>query len=158
MKHKSVLNILNKEAKIVIAHHCIGSDKKSEIPAFEAILEDETLFCQEGQIFSFDALMTQSNILNKINKNKNYYIAKLKNNQKFLKNKAFETIQTFEAPTYLHTEDGHKTEGNKQVSRKVEVFQSASCNIVMFDSNFDNIQSIIKVTKTTTNPIVAPLL
>ncbi len=153
VKHKSVFNILNKGAGIVIGHYCIGDDKKSEIPVFRAALEDKALFCQEGQIFSFDALMTQSDILNKINKDKNYYIAKLKNNQKLLKNKALETIQTFETPTYSNTEDGYKTEGNKQVSRKVEVFQSTSSDIVMFDSKFDNIQSIIKVTKTTTNPI-----
>jgi len=32
--YKSILNILDKEASIVIAHHCIGEEKKSEIPVF----------------------------------------------------------------------------------------------------------------------------
>jgi hypothetical protein len=34
-KYKSILNILDKEKKIVIGHRFIGEDKKSEIPAFK---------------------------------------------------------------------------------------------------------------------------
>ena len=150
-KHKSILNILDKEKKIVIGHRLIGDDKKSEIPAFKEELENNELFCDEGQIFSFDALMTQSDILNKINSSKNYYIAKLKGNQKNLKAKAIQTAETFVCATSSHEETDYKIEGNKYVERKVEVFQSSGSNIVMFDSNFHNIQSIIKVTKKTTD-------
>lgn len=151
-KHKSILNFLDKESKIVIGHRFIGDDKKSEIPAFKEELEENELFCDEGQIFSFDALMTQHEVLNKINSGKKFYIAKLKGNQKNLMNKAIETAQRFSYSTSFHQEAGHKTEGNKQVERRVDVYQNPSCNIVMHDSNFDNIQSIIKITKTTTNP------
>jgi hypothetical protein len=50
-KHRSVLNILDKEKKIVIGHRFIGDDKKSEIPAFKEELENHELFCDEGQVF-----------------------------------------------------------------------------------------------------------
>ncbi len=146
--HKSVLNILDKEAKIVIAHHPIGEEKKSEIPAFKKELEEDTLFSESGQIFSFDAMLTQHEILNRINKQNNFYMAKLKNNQKCLKEKAIAVANAFKEPSSSHSEDSYKVEGNKQISRKVEVFQSDSCNLVLFDTLFDNIQSIIKVTKT----------
>lgn len=149
--YKSILNILDKENKIVMGHRFIGEKKKSEIPAFKEELENGELFCDEGQIFSFDALMTQSDILNKINSDKNYYIAKLKGNQKNLKTKAIETAKTFVCATSSHEDTGYKIEGNKQVERKTEVFQSSGSDIVMFDRNFDNIQSIIKITKKTTN-------
>lgn len=152
-KHRSVLNILDKEKKIVIGHRFIGNDKKSEIPAFKEELENNELFCDEGQIFSFDALMTQSDILNEIDSDRNRYFAKLKDNQKRLKEKALKTIETFTSATDTHEENSHKLEGNKQVSRIVEVYQSEACDIVMFDSLFHNIQSIIKVTKTTTDPV-----
>ena len=150
-KHKSILNILDKENKIVIGHRFIGEEKKSEIPAFKEELENGELFCDEEQIFSFDALMTQSDILNKINSDKNYYIAKLKGNQKNLKNKAIQTAETFVCATSSYENTDYKIEGNKQVERKTEVFQSSGSNIVMFDRNFDNIQSIIKITKKTTD-------
>ncbi len=150
-KHKSILNFLDKEKKIVIGHRFIGDDKKSEIPSFQEELEKNELFCDEGQVFSFDALMTQSEILNKINSGKNFYIAKLKGNQKNLKVKAIETAAAFSGSTSFNEETGYKTEGNNQVARRVDVYQSPSCDRVMYDSNFDNIQSIIKVTKTTTN-------
>jgi len=101
-KHKSILNILDKEKKIVIGHRFIGEDKKSEIPAFKEELGNNELFCEEGQIFSFDALMTQSDILNKINSDKNYYIAKLKDNQKHLKAKAIETAAAFTSAASTH--------------------------------------------------------
>ena len=39
--------------------------KLSEIPAFRELLEDER-FCKGNQIFSFDALMTQVDLLNTI--------------------------------------------------------------------------------------------
>ena len=50
--HKSVLNILDKDNKIVIAHKFLEKGKLSEIPAFKELLNDDT-FNQGGQIFSF---------------------------------------------------------------------------------------------------------
>ena len=62
----------------------LGNSKKSEIPAFKELLQDG-LFSSYGQIFTFDALLTQSEILNAINEQKNKFIAKVKGNQKLLK-------------------------------------------------------------------------
>jgi len=45
------------------------------------------------------------------------------------------------------------SENNKRVSRKVEVFQNKNADLVMYHENFNNIQSLIKVTKTLTSPI-----
>lgn len=70
--HKAVLNILDKDTKIVFAHKFLDKNKKSEIPAFKELLEDG-VFSSNGQIFSFDALLTQVDIINKINEQKNKY-------------------------------------------------------------------------------------
>jgi len=146
--HKAILNILDKDIKIVFAHMFLTKEKKSEISAFKEALESG-LFTQEGQIFSFDALLTQSDILNSINEQSKNYIAKLKDNQLKLKEKAIETIELFDGPIdVVEDKDEYITENNKIVSRKVEVFQNSSCNIVMYHERFDNIQSLIKVTKT----------
>ncbi|QOP43250.1 ISAs1 family transposase [Sulfurimonas sediminis] len=103
-------------------------------------------------MFSFDALLTQSEILNTIDEQGNRYIAKLKDNQKHLKEKAIKTIEEFNQPTdRVDDEDSYLTENNKRVSRKVEVFQNKSADLVMYHENFQNIQSLIKVTKTLTN-------
>jgi hypothetical protein len=72
MSHKAVLNILDKDTKIVIGHKFI-SKKNSEIPAFSEFLDDD-LFSKDEQIFSFDALLTQIKILNKINLQGKKYI------------------------------------------------------------------------------------
>ena len=53
----------------------------------------------------------------------------------------------------VDNEDSYFTEHNKQVSRKVEVFQNKSADLVMYSENFNNIQSLIRVTKTLTSPI-----
>ncbi len=95
--HKAMLNILDKDAKIVFAHKFLDKDKKSEIKAFQEMLDDG-FFTQEGQIFSFDALLTQSNILNTIDEQANKYIAKLKGNQKNLKERAIATASLFNSP------------------------------------------------------------
>ena len=149
--HKSMLNILDKDAKIVFAHKFLGKDKKSEIKAFQEMLDDG-FFTQEGQIFSFDALLTQVNILNTIDTQGNKYIAKLKGNQENLKEKAIATASLFKSPVdSYNTKDEYLTENNKYVSRKVEIFQNRDCNTVMFHEKFNNIQTIIKVTKTLTD-------
>jgi len=150
--HKAMLNILDKDTKIVFAHKFLDKNKKSEIKAFQEMLDDG-FFTKEGQIFSFDALLTQANILNTINTQGNRYIAKLKGNQKNLKEKAIATASLFKSPVdSYNTKNEYLTENNKYVSRVVEIFQNKDCNTVMFHEKFNNIQTIIKVTKTLTNP------
>ena len=150
--HKAILNILDKDAQIVFAHKFLTQDKSSEITALKEVLEDNDIFSDEQQIFSFDALLTQSEILNTINKQGNRYIAKLKNNQLKLKEKAIETIEIFDKPSdIVDDKDSYINENNKRVSRKVEVFQNKSSNLVMHHEKFDNIESLIKVTKTLTD-------
>ena len=153
-KHKAILNILDKDIKIVFAHKFLDKNKQSEITALKEVLNDNDIFSDEKQIFSFDALLTQSAILNTIDGQNNRYIAKLKDNQKKLKEKAIATIEDFNEPTdIVDNEDSYLTEHNKRVSRKVEVFQNKSANLVMHHESFNNIQSLIKVTKTLTSPI-----
>ena len=98
-RHKAILNILDKDIKIVFAHKFLDKNKSSEITALKEVLSDNDIFSDEQQIFSFDALLTQSEILNTIDEQNNRYIAKLKDNQKNLKEKAIETIENFEEPT-----------------------------------------------------------
>jgi len=153
-RHKAILNILDKDIKIVFAHKFLDKNKSSEITALKEVLRDNDIFSDEKQIFSFDALLTQAEILNTIDEQNNRYIAKLKDNQKNLKEKAIEIIEGFEQPTdIVDNEDNYFTESNKQVSRKVEVFQNKSADLVMHHKSFNNIQSLIKVTKTLTSPI-----
>jgi len=153
-RHKAILNILDKDIKIVFAHKFLDKNKSSEITALKEVLSDNDIFSDEKQIFSFDALLTQSEILNTIDEQDNRYIAKLKDNQKHLKEKAIETIEEFsESTDIVDDEDSYITENNKRVSRKVEVFQNKSADLVMYNENFNNIQSLIKVTKTLTSPI-----
>ncbi len=152
-RHKAVLNILDKDIKIVFAHKFLDKNKSSEITALKEVLSDN-LFSDEQQIFSFDALLTQSEILNTIDEQGNKYIAKLKDNQKHLKEKAIEVIENFDAPTEIvDDKDSYLSENNKRVSRKVEVFQNKSVDLIMFHEHFNNIQSLVKVTKTLTSPI-----
>lgn len=58
-----------------------------------------------------------------------------------------------EASDTVNDEDSYLTENNKTVSRKVEVFQNKSSDLLLYHENFKNIQSLIKVTKTLTSPI-----
>ncbi len=148
--HKAILNILDKDKKIVIDHKLLDKDKRSEIPAFTEILKDKT-FYKKGQIFSFDALLTQVEILNTINTQNSKYIAKVKGNQKLLKEKVILTSDNFNAPTNRYTSPLWQTENNKLVKRTVDIFQDRSCSIVMHHSDFNNIQTIIRITKETTD-------
>ncbi|MBW6488080.1 MAG: ISAs1 family transposase [Sulfurimonas sp.] len=151
--HKAILNILDKDIKIVFAHKFLDKNKKSEIKALQEVLDDN-FFSDDGQIFSFDALLTQSSILNTIDSQGNKYIAKFKDNQKNLKHKAIETIDAFQTPSDIYDDkEGYLSENNKRVTRTIEVYQNQNCNIVMHHETFDNIQSLIKVTKTLTSPI-----
>ena len=151
--HQAVLNILDKETRIVYGHKLLDKDKISEIPAFKELLKDG-IFSGNAQIFSFDALLTQVDILNTINEQKNRYIAKVKDNQLNLKRAIIKTISTnFEAPTecYEDKKSDYLTENNKYVSRRVEVYQNKGCNLVMYHNKINNINSIIKIIKTITD-------
>jgi len=154
LSHKLVLNILDKDTKIVIGHKFIENGKSHEIPAFKEILKDKS-FCNEGQIFTFDALMTQVEILNTINQQKSKYIAKVKNNQKLLKNKLVLTVDNFVNPRETYEDSKlYKTENsNKSVKRTIDIFYNRDTNIVMYHDKFDNVQTIIRVTKEATNLI-----
>jgi len=149
--HQAILNVLDKDAKIVFAHKFLDHTKKSEIPAFTELLKDK-FFTSESQVFSFDALLTQYEILNTINEQKNFYIAKVKGNQKLLKAKVILTANNFHNPTDSY-EDSKLgvVERDTRVIRTVDVFQNRDCDVVIYHSNFKNIQSIIKVTKESTN-------
>lgn len=151
--HKAILNILDKDIKIVFAHKFLDKGKKSEIKALKEVLEDN-LFTDEGQVFSFDALLTQSDILNKIDEQKNKYIAKLKGNQETLKEKAIDTINKFKKATDSYEKTSEDLgENKKRINRKIELFTSEECDLVMYHEKFNNIQSLIKLTKTTFDTI-----
>jgi len=148
--HKCILNMLDKDTKIVIAHKFLEKGKLSEIPAFRELLEDN-LFSKAKQIFSFDALLTQVKLLNSIDDSGRRYIAKVKDNQEGLKDKAKEIIANFSEPTDSYTNDIFTIEGNKLTRRKVDIFENKSCNLVMFYGDFKNIQTIIRITKEVTD-------
>jgi hypothetical protein len=148
--HKCILNMLDKDVKIVIAHKFLEKGKLSEIPAFKELLEDK-LFSKASQIFSFDALLTQVDLLNSIDESGRRYVAKVKGNQEGLKNKAKEIIANFSTPTDSYKNNIFTIEGNKITRRKVEIFENKSCNLVMFYGDFKNIQTIIRVTKEITD-------
>jgi len=148
--HKCILNMLDKDAKIVIAHKFLEKGKLSEIPAFQELLKDK-LFSKESQIFSFDALLTQVKLLNTIDESGRKYIAKVKGNQDRLKDKAKEVIANFSEPTDSYENNIFTIEGNKITRRKVDIFENKSCNLVMFYGNFKNIQTIIRVIKEVTD-------
>ena len=97
--------------------------------------------------------MTQVDILNTINTQKNKNIAKVKNNQKLLKDKVILTSNNFVNPIETYEDSKlYKTESsNKSVKRTVDIFYNRDTNIVMYHDKFENIQIIIKVTKESTN-------
>jgi len=149
---KIMFNIIDKDTKLSIGHKLIGKDKKSEIAVFQELLDNKEFF-SSGQVFSFDALTTQARILYSINNDGNCYIAYVKKNQKNLLKKVISTIETFDFPTEVceNKDDEYTIEGNNKIQRRVEIYQSKSCDIVMYDEKFKNIQTIIKTTKTIIN-------
>ena len=151
--HKAILNILDKDKKIVFAHKFLNKNKKSEIKALQEVFKED-IFSDEGQIFSFDALHTQTDILNEINKHKYKYIAKVKGNQQKLQDKIIKTIDEIKEPIdrYIY-EDLELSCGKKYVKRELELFYSKSMDQIMYHSKFTNIQSLIRVTKTLTDPL-----
>jgi hypothetical protein len=148
--HKCILNVLDKDTKIVIAHKFLEKGKLSEIPAFQEFLEDK-LFSKGKQIFSFDALLTQVKLLNTIDESGRRYIAKVKGNQEGLQDKAKKVVALFSEPTESFKNDIFTIEGNKLTRRTVDIFENRSCDLVMFYGDFKNIQTIIRVIKEITN-------
>ena len=156
-EHKMIFNIFDKDSKIVLAHKFLKKGKLSEIPAFKELLKDDS-FNVGGQIFSFDALMTQVDILDTINNANNKYIAKVKYNQKSLREKVKLTVSNFKAPSETYEDkELFLSEGNKSVKRKVEIYTNQDCDIVLYDSKFKNIQTIIKTTKETINSVTGEI-
>jgi hypothetical protein len=96
-------------------------------------------------------LLTQVKLLNGIDESGRRYIAKVKGNQEGLKEKAKEIVAGFSAPTDSYKNDIFTIEGNKLTRRKVDIFENKSCNLVMFYGDFNNIQTIIRVTKEVTD-------
>lgn len=151
--HKAILNILDKDAKIVFAHKFMAKNKENEITALKQAFDEDDLFSDEGQIFSFDAIQAQTDILNNINSYGNRYIAKVKNNQKELKQKIIKKIEEYKAPIDSFSfSDCQLSCGKKYVTREVSIFYSESTNIAMYDERFDNIQTLIRIDKTLTDP------
>ncbi len=151
--HKAILNILDKDKKIVFAHKFMAKNKENEITALKQAFDEDDLFSDEGQIFSFDAIQTQTYILNNINDNNDKYLAKVKGNQKELKQKIIKTIETYKEPIDSYSfEDSGLSCGKKYVKREIEIFYSKSMDIAMYDDRFNNIQTLIKVNKTLTDP------
>jgi len=149
--HQAVMNILCKDTKIVFGHVHINKFKKSEIPIFKDLL-DEGFFSKNGQIFTFDALTTQVPILNHINSDGNRYIAKVKGNQLNLKKDVISKINEFVNPTQTYEDtDITLTENNKSVKRVVKVYQNLGADIVLYHSDFKNIQTLIEITKEITD-------
>ena len=102
--------------------------------------------------------MTQVDILDTINNANNKYIAKVKYNQKSLRDKVELTVSNFKSPSETYEDDDITlSEGNKSVKRKVEIYTNRDCDIVMYDSKFKNIQTIIKTTKETINNITGEI-
>ena len=151
--HKAILNILDKDTKIVFAHKFMAKNKENEITALKQAFGEDDIFSNEGQIFSFDAIQTQTQILNSINDNGDKYLAKVRDNQKGLKQKVIETIESYKKPIESYSfEDSGLSCGKKYVKREVEIFYSPSMDIAMYDDRFNNIQTLIRVNKTLTDP------
>jgi hypothetical protein len=70
---------------------------------------------------------------------KNKYLLKI------FKTKVIKTIEELKAPT--ETTKFNSRERGKSVESTIEVFTNNSCNIVVYDQDKKNIQSVIKVTK-----------
>ena len=150
-EQKSILNILDKDTKLVFAHKFLGKNKTSEITALREVF-DEDIFSNEGQVFSFDALHTQVDTLNQINAQENHYIARVKGNQQGLKNKIIQTINELEQPIDSYSyEDPELSCNKKYIKREIEVFYTPSMVQTMYHNKFDNIQSLIRVKKRLTD-------
>ena len=61
-------------------------------------------------------------------------------------------MNEFAKPTEVYIDDSiGNTENNKNVKRTTEIYQNLGANLVLFNSDFNNIQTLIKVTKELTD-------
>lgn len=151
-RNSGMLNVVETKSKIIIAHKEIGS-KKSEIPSFQEILKMK--FSDKPFLYTFDALNTQKEGLESIHKSGDRYLAKVKRNQKNLQKqiiKTFEEEYKREDNSIVKMRDKRESlEGGKWVRRETFVLTSTSCNIVIFNTNFNHVKTIIKQIKYTTD-------
>jgi len=147
-RNSGMLNVVETQSKIIVAHREIGS-KKSEIPSFQEILKMK--FSDKPFLYTFDALNTQKEGLESIHKSGDRYLAKVKGNQKNLQKQIIETFEEEykrEGNSILKIRDKRESiEGNKWVRRETFVLTSNSCNIVIFNTNFNHVKTIIKQVK-----------
>jgi len=151
-RNDGMLNVVDTSSRIIIAHKEIGS-KKSEIPSFQEILKMK--FSDKPFLYTFDALNTQENGLNLIHKGGDRYLAKVKGNQKNLREQIINTFEDEyqrEENNILYFKDEKESiEGNKWVKRETFVLTTNSCNTLIFNPKFSHVKSIIKQVKYTTD-------
>jgi predicted transposase YbfD/YdcC len=151
-RNSGMLNVVETKSKIIIAHREIGA-KKSEIPSFQEILKMK--FSDKPFLYTFDALNTQKEGLESIHKSGDRYLAKVKGNQKNLQKQIIETFEEEykrEENSIVQIRDKRESiEGNKWVRRETFVLTTNSCNIVIFNTNFNHVKTIIKQIKYTTD-------
>jgi len=151
--HKAILNILDKNQKIVFAHKLLEKKKENEISALKDALDEESLFSDTWQIFSFDAICTQPGILNRIDEEKKHYIARVKENQSALKEQIIQIIGIFDKPVDIHIDETTElSHGKCYIKREVALYCSSSADQILYHNRFNNIQSLVKIIKTLTDP------
>jgi len=147
-RNDGMLNMVETDSKIIIAHKEIAS-KKSEIPSFQEMLKMK--FSDKPFLYTFDALNTQEDGLNLIHDAGDRYLAKVKGNQKNLRKQIIETFEDEykrEGNTITHFKDKRESiEGNKWVKRETFVYTTPSCNILIFNPKFNHVKTIIKQVK-----------
>lgn len=148
-RNVGMLNIVETESKIIIAHRELG-EKKSEIPAFQEILKMK--FSDKPFLYTFDALNTQVKSLNSIDESKKRYLAKVKKNQKSLLNEVIETFEREdkkEENRILYIKDkSDSVEGNKWVKRETFTLNMED-DLLIKNPSFSHIKTIIKQKKYT---------
>jgi hypothetical protein len=147
-RNVGMLNVVEISSRIVIAHRELGA-KKSEIPEFKEVLEME--FSDKPFLYTFDALNTQVESLNGIENKGKRYLAKVKGNQKTLFKQVFETFEkeyAKENNTIVEEKDKRESiEGNKWVKRETYILSAESDKLLIDNSSFSHIKSIIKQVK-----------
>ena len=151
-RNSGMLNVVETKSKVIIAHREIGA-KKSEIPSFQEILKMK--FSDKPFLYTFDALNTQKDGLESIHQSGDRYLAKVKGNQKYLQQQIIETFEEEykrENNSIVKFRDKRESiEGGNWVRRETFVMTSNSCNIVIFNTSFSHIKTIIKQIKYTTD-------
>ena len=164
-KHSAILNVLDKDKNITIAHKFMGfnlkkelnlyknsynGEKKSERKVFLVTLDENIYNNEIQQVFTFDALYSIGGVLNKLNEENKKYIAKIKGNSGKYKQEVINiTNEAILKPNEFNIETlvEETTEHNTYVQRKIEVITSKSCSLLIYNEKYKNIQTIIKVTK-----------